>query len=533
MGQLHLATKSGLEGFTKIAAVKCILPELAETPEFRRMFLEEARVAARLDHPNIVTTYELGEEHGLYFIAMEYLPGEDLAAILGRGRVLDQRMPIGIALAIASACAEGLHFAHELPGLDGKPSGLVHRDVNPANVVVTYHGAVKLLDFGIAKMRGSANRTGVGSFRGKLRYAAPEQVEGKTADRRTDVFCLGAVLWECLTNMHLFDGTSEAELIGAICHRTVLPPGRFRNGIPAELDDIVLKALERSPAARFQTAAEMSAALSRVELPNGQDARSPHRVVRFMESVFGAERAMLKVGIARGQRLQQSLKELNRARGASQEVRPEISGFKTAWVSDLEQPVRRAPAVPREVTEKPYPAMELTPVRKSRWFNLGLIAGMTALAAILFWLGPIGAEKQALPRPRFSLGVTSSPPGASIYLDGEPTGRKTPAIFESMANDQPIEVRVMLAGYRSESTGCAPGAACDFHLEASTGSLEIEGLPPEARMFVDGKEVPASSKLKLPVGRRVLRIERADELIFEGAVDIELGGSVLRLREGG
>src|SRR5688572_5725879 len=208
MGRLYVAERRGIQGFVKIVALKRILPHLADSAQLKEMFLNEARIAARLEHPNIVATYELGEVDGKYFISMEYLPGEDLSAIItrcGSGRPI----PAEVAAALAQQAAQGLHYAHEARDGQGKTIGLVHRDVNPRNIFVTYHGVVKLLDFGV--VRGpQSNKSVPGVFKGKYGYCAPEQLEGGRVDRRTDVFCLGIALWECLTGARLFDANSDA-----------------------------------------------------------------------------------------------------------------------------------------------------------------------------------------------------------------------------------------------------------------------------------------------------------------------------------
>src|SRR5262245_12742561 len=199
MAELHIAEQTGIEGFSKVVALKRVLPHLAGRPDFRRMFFNEAKVVARLEHPNIVTVFELGEVDGSYFISLEYLPGEDLGEILDRTRRRKTPMSIEFALSIGQQCAGALHFAHELVGSDGKIIGVVHRDVNPSNIMLTFHGQAKLLDFGIAKVKGGALETRAGAFKGKPAYSAPEQASSGIVDRRTDVFCLGIVLWECIT----------------------------------------------------------------------------------------------------------------------------------------------------------------------------------------------------------------------------------------------------------------------------------------------------------------------------------------------
>ena len=249
MGRLYIAERRGIQGFVKIVALKRIQPHLADSKQLREMFLNEARIAARLEHPNIVATYELGEVDSKYFISMEYLPGEDLVGD-HRAAARSGRMPVEIAAALTQQAAQGLHYAHEARDGQGKPIGLVHRDVSPRNIFVTYHGVVKLLDFGV--VRGPERQKSIpGVFKGKYGYCAPEQIEGGRIDRRTDVFCLGIALWECLTGARLFDASTDATTIDAVRSRPIEPPSTLRPEVPPELDAITLRALARDPARRF------------------------------------------------------------------------------------------------------------------------------------------------------------------------------------------------------------------------------------------------------------------------------------------
>jgi len=261
MGHLYVAERRGIQGFAKTVALKRILPHLADSSQLREMFLNEARTAARLEHPNIVATYELGEVQGKYFISMEYLPGEDLGAVIARCHG-SRPIPIEVASALAQQAAQGLHYAHEARDGQGRPIGLVHRDVNPRNIFVTYHGVVKLLDFGV--VRGPPSHKSVpGVFKGKYGYCAPEQLEGGRVDRRTDVFCLGIAIWECLTGTRLFDAPTEVAAIDAVRSRRVDPPSALRPEVPRALDQIVLCALMRDPAQRYPSAHDMSEELER------------------------------------------------------------------------------------------------------------------------------------------------------------------------------------------------------------------------------------------------------------------------------
>ena len=273
MGRLYMAERRGVHGFVKIVALKRILPHLAGSPQLRDMFLNEARIAARLEHPNIVATYELGEVDGKYFISMEYLPGEDLSAVSGR---CQGAMPIEIAVGLAQQAAQGLQYAHDARDGQGRLIGLVHRDVSPRNIFVTYHGVVKLLDFGVVR-----NPTGPksvpGIFKGKYGYCAPEQLESGRIDRRTDVFCLGIVLWECLSGVRLFDGATDADhRCGPFAARR--PAQRAAPRDPAALDAIALRALARDPAPLSERARDVRRAgpvPAREEHPSQHQERGP------------------------------------------------------------------------------------------------------------------------------------------------------------------------------------------------------------------------------------------------------------------
>jgi serine/threonine protein kinase len=307
MGRLYVAEQTGIEGFSKIVALKQILPHLADSPQFRQMFLNEARIAARLEHPNIVVTYEFGEVEGVYFMAMEFLLGEDLAAILARTREMGP-VPLQIAAMIAHQALGGLHYAHEIRDSNGQPAGLVHRDVNPSNILITYHGTVKLLDFGVVKNPTTAG-TSPGTFKGKYGYCAPEQILGEPVDRRTDVFCVGIVLWECLTGQRLFKGNSDAAAIDAVRSQTIVPPSSIRPEIPKELDEITMRALSRNRSKRFASAHEMAEAIDRF-LANKPQRPTSKTMSQWLEGVFGVERARLKRALVQGSDIEGTLAQL-------------------------------------------------------------------------------------------------------------------------------------------------------------------------------------------------------------------------------
>jgi eukaryotic-like serine/threonine-protein kinase len=293
MAEVHLARQRGPRSFEKIVVVKTVRPALASRPELANMLLDEARIAALVKHPNVVDIYDLGEEAGTFFIAMEYLEGESLAQILKqavRGQRLD---PFSTARIIAD-CAAGLHAAHELRSLAGEPLELVHQDVTPGNVIVLYTGQTKLVDFGVARVRTSADD---GMIKGKTGYLAPELLDGAPADRRSDVWSLGVVLWEALTMRRLFAAKTEEEQIVKIRAAEVPPPSSLMSSVPRDLDDVVAMALSRDPSKRYRSALAMQTELMQI-LRHASWAGGYDPIGRFMKSAFAdritARRELLK-----------------------------------------------------------------------------------------------------------------------------------------------------------------------------------------------------------------------------------------------
>ena len=257
MAEIYLARAAGIAGFEKRVVIKRMLPHFAAHQTFVDMFLSEARLAATLDHPNIVQVYDIGESTGDYYYAMEYVPGVDLRAIVGEERRFGRMVPIAMATAIARGMCAGLDHAHSRTGHDGGLIGIVHRDVSLSNILVSYDGAVKVTDFGVAKVATSGNRTRAGMLKGKLGYMSPEQVCSEPLDRRSDVFGIGIVLWELLGARRLFVGDAEFAVLQRIVHGIVPPPSTIRADVPAELEAIVMRALAREREERYQTAREM------------------------------------------------------------------------------------------------------------------------------------------------------------------------------------------------------------------------------------------------------------------------------------
>jgi len=262
MGEIFLARQKGVAGFDRLAILKSLLPDLAKDKELVGQFLDEARIAANLNHPNIVGIYELGEWEGVYFLAMEYIKGESFADLARAAREHEVGVPWHVSVRLVRDTALGLDHAHHATDAAGTPLNIIHRDVTPQNIMVRLDGVVKVLDFGIAKSAASASRTSAGEVKGKLQYMAPEQIRGEPFDHRSDQFALGVVLWEMATGRRLFPGASPVEIFRNILTHNVPKPSSFIPGFPADLEEIVLKMLMDKPDDRYSRCKEAATALS-------------------------------------------------------------------------------------------------------------------------------------------------------------------------------------------------------------------------------------------------------------------------------
>jgi serine/threonine protein kinase len=290
MAEVFKAKRSGVEGFEKIVAVKRILPHLSDNQEFVDMFVNEAKMVAGLTHPNIVQIFDLGRIESSYYIAMEYVHGRDLRTILRRAKERGLRMPMDLALRIAGFVCSALEYAHRKRDDRGRPMEIVHRDVSPQNILISFEGDVKLADFGIAKAATKASTTDRGALRGKLLYMSPEQAWGRSMDRRSDLFSLGLVLYEMLADQKPFmgaGGASELTVLETVRQCRIIPPREANPRIPEELERLVLKALAKDPDERFQDASEMGRGLERVL--RDRPAPSAPEMSRFMELLFDRE----------------------------------------------------------------------------------------------------------------------------------------------------------------------------------------------------------------------------------------------------
>ncbi|MCP3060685.1 serine/threonine protein kinase [Myxococcus sp. K38C18041901] len=284
MAEVWLARQTGIEGFHKNLVVKRILPHLAEDREFVEMFRNEALIAARFNHPNIAQVYEFGEANGTYYIAMEFIHGEDLGRVMRKAASAGQWIARPLAIRIVAAACEGLHYAHSRTDDAGRPLRVVHRDISPQNILISFDGSVKLVDFGIAKAADQASLTKSGAIKGKFAYMAPEQAAGKPLDGRADIFAIGLVLYELLTGVRPLKRDSELATLQAAMECAIQPPSQVAD-VPEEMDPVVMRAVAKSSDDRYRDARQFQTALEEILVGQRWVAGSV-QISELMETLF-------------------------------------------------------------------------------------------------------------------------------------------------------------------------------------------------------------------------------------------------------
>ncbi len=346
MGEVHLARLTGAAGFEKLCIVKTILPAMQADINFVERFHHEARVLVQLTHSHIAQVYDMGEADGTLYMSIEYVPGVDLSRVLRRVVQAQTAVPVPIAIHLAQQVAEALGYAHRKTGPDGVPLGIVHRDVSPQNVMVSYDGEAKVIDFGLAKSAGRSNRTMPSTVMGKLGYMSPEQALGKPLDSRSDIYSAGIVLWEMLAGRPLFGDGTMAEMVARMAMPEVPSLRTVRPGLSETLDRLVLRTLAVDPSDRFARADEMSRALNEIAVREGLTVGS--------EEVGNFVRAMCPEEFAAERQLQSKLSQLRRAASPAGLAPPPIeptsirSGTKSAQIEGTlvrdSQPLEQTPA---------------------------------------------------------------------------------------------------------------------------------------------------------------------------------------------
>jgi serine/threonine protein kinase len=471
MASVYLARLDGVSGFEKLVALKRIHRHLSKEKGYVDMFLDEARIASRITHPNVCSVFDFGEANGEYYIAMEYLVGEPLSRLMSRAASDREHrhsptLPLRMARILADAC-EGLHAAHELKDANGESLHVVHRDVSPRNLFVTYDGAVQVVDFGIASARQRLQHTSTGQVKGTFSYMAPEQMTGHPVDRRADVWALGVVLWEMLAVRRLFKRDTTAETVHTVLYEEVQPPSTHRPQVPEELDRIVLKALERDPKRRWGTAREMGRAI-RQFLGTQTEIVGPAELSEWMGEVF-----------PQGEARKSQLMEIARMAGTGLPAMPQVHD----------------PESSPTATEVRLTGLTQSKVLRSRPRALvaALVVGLVAVAAaIALWTGEVPTDPAA------------EVPGS---------------VAEDSAREVPEDAVAELEPPTSEAAGMKPAEAppevtsapvqrrprAERRAKAQRGTIDLVTRGGWAKIY-EGKKLLGSTPLRLtlPSGRHKL-----------------------------
>ncbi|MBN2360507.1 MAG: serine/threonine protein kinase [Deltaproteobacteria bacterium] len=516
MATLYLARVLGPGGFQKLVAIKRIHSHLARERSFVESFLDEARLAASIQHPNVAQIFELGQVNRQFFIVMEYVEGESLGSFamahLAALRKLQQprQMPIRECTAVVAEAAAGLHAAHELCGADGQMLGVVHRDVSPQNILLTYSGHVKLVDFGVAKARGGIHVTTDNTLKGKLSYMSPEQVRAEDLDRRSDIFSLGIVLFEVTTGHRLFRHKVDVEVLAKILRGEVPPPTRLARDYPAALEKVVLRALAQDREQRYATAEEMRRALQKVLLDLGPPVEADE-IAAMMRRTF-PERIEFK-------------KRLRESCMSGTAPSPDLADALTAGgITDVSS-----------TTHTPRPGAGLP--RRPLLLAAGGVLAIAAVAGIAAWfLRPPPPVAVAPPVATTSVvRLVSRPAGATILFDGQSLGPAPVSIGEVAVG--PHTIAAELEGHErwerrivvdrggqvlvfeatlqprqaetqeAEPIVVAPPPSKPHKPAAGVGKLTLKAVP-WAEVWLDNKKLGDTPiiEAELPAGRHTLRL---------------------------
>jgi serine/threonine protein kinase len=499
MAELFLALHRSVAGFEKLMVIKRILPSVNEDKAFIDMLLHEARIAATLSHPNIVHIFDVGHIDGTYFIAMEHIHGEDIGAILRAMKKKGQReFPLEYALSIVLGATAGLAYAHDKRDLDGAPLHIVHRDISPRNIVVSFTGDVKIVDFGIAKSTSEpVDDTQGGQIKGKASYMSPEQASGQPVDWRSDIFAAGVMLFELTTGRRLFRGASEFETLKLICDKEYPRPTEIKPDYPKALEQIVMRALAKKRDERYQSARELQADLEDF-VREERIAVSPVSLARWMQLLFQDQLVEQKEAL-------QDVKQLADVIAAQHSTRISMHSIydgtgpgtlSSAGAASLQPP----PAPKRRPIGLPLAALGAgvffaagffyTEMRAPRPSTPPTPSAPPAPSAHAEH-DPPEALSPPDPEPRSALEIESQPEGCSIWLNGDLRPELTPARIERLPLGQELSVKLTKDGFDAYReavtlTVAQPSQKLSLVMKRSDTATVLLKIRPPVAVWVDG-----------------------------------------------
>lgn len=533
MAELYRAKRVGVAGFEKLLVIKKILPHLSHHDEFVSMFINEAKIAAQLSHPNIVQIFDLGKIEDSYYIAMEYVWGKDLKAILKKGKEKNLLPSMEHAIQIISKACGALDYAHKKKDLKGNEINLIHRDVSPQNILLSYEGDIKIVDFGIAKAASKTSDTRTGVLKGKIAYMSPEQAWGKPIDRRSDIFSLGIVFYELLTGEMLFKGDTDLNTLERVREARVAPPTRFNKEIPKEIENILLKALAKEPQERYLFASIMQEELEAF-IHSNKSFPSTLNLQNYMHTIFkdeieaeakalqeedtivtahlektmaaaigGEKRAPVKQASEKrhekeiGEKIPKR-KEGNPLRyillallflslGSLFYLRPEVFlPVKKTLLNYLNSPESSKKA--QNKTEEPIKPVQ-SPAKEPP-----LTTPKEGQMAESIRPKKVEDNKEAIVNPvgYGAVIIESMPAGANIFLDEKDTGLKTPASIQNLTAKEPHNIRLALGGFKewSDKINLKEGEKIKLspQLKRLYASVLIDSKPEGAAIFINNKD---------------------------------------------
>lgn len=487
MAQIYKAKTADPKGIERLVVIKRILPHISSNPEYVDMLIDEAKIAVHFNHGNIAQIYDLGRIGNDYFIVMEYVDGKTLGQILRDFNERGEPLPLDlIVYSIAEVC-RGLDYMHRKTGPDGKALGVVHRDISPQNIIVSYSGTVKIIDFGVAKSIDKLSQTESGVLKGKFAYMSPEQAEGDQIDHRSDIFAAGILLWELLTSQRLFKRKTNPETVKAVRKASVPLPSKLRGDVPRALDKIVMQALQKKRGARYPFASEMAADLTRLLHEINPDFQ-PLQITQLLYRYFGPE--------------------------ADETALP-------AELPELNVPLKPKPAILGPAPDEEKTEVDYLP-KKSVWKKIAwgallfLVLTGIATAVTLFFAGELKIEVM--------------PKDAYVFVDGE----HLPDLLIKKIRGTPFHLRIMKEGYEpfqsTEVVKWGEQKVLEVNLRKEIppfGGVRISSVPTGADVFLEGIPWNRPTPTEIPQLRNGktyhIRLELAGHEPVEKEVEIKGG----------
>ncbi|WP_224370403.1 serine/threonine protein kinase [Hyalangium versicolor] len=545
MATVYRARAAGPMGFEKTLVVKCILPHLVEDPQFIEMFHSEAKLAAQLTHPNIVQIFDFGEAEGTYFIAMEYVDGPNLRALMRRAQTLGKALPLPLCAKIVSQACEGLAFAHEFTAPDtGEPLHLIHRDVSPDNILLARNGTVKLVDFGIVKAANQVHQTRVGTLKGKVPFMAPEQLRNEPFDLRIDVYALGVVLYELVTGRRPYEAPHEAALIHAILNEPIIPVASRRPDVPEALQHIISRALAKNPDERYASCREMQSDLDHFLLSLGQPVGS------YQLSQLISQLAVQSMNGGASPGTPVSMNRFRTPGTSGTGTRPRLPGATPPPPPTPDLPVLDIEMVTEEssVGSPPPPpspqapvASPAPPAASRRWLFPAAGAALVLVAVVIVVLGRSGSQETPAPlapvqpaTPPVAVAPPPQAPSKPVEAEADEPPEEAPA--------EPPAGSVAESAATTAKDAAPPAAPTPLPTPPSKIELQIVVSPRKAQVTLDNKplnRLPFTGRFPRDGKVHVLRVSApgytplVKEIPFEKdlAVDLTLQKKVPESRK--